>query len=694
MTKPTEEIARLAEYNTSSADVPHTMVGPDGYGYVEELPRLGGDVATVANWLADEVLDIVTVGVRWIPQSIRTRATGNIAASALVNGAVVNGVTLQTGDHVFRGLQTDPKENGIFTVVASGSAARATFADSAAELSRIGFVVREGVVGTGERWTLPMGENDINLGGTDLTFSLIGLDQSAAQPRSPKLDALVSSPLLFGPDAVFSYTGGLGLSTESLQSPIPTNAAIFLKGTTTTTNQNFLVQLELISDTVSNTLGGAATLNIHTEATANSGPVWAAASSVKLAPGFAFGTYSAFGLEQGINNLAGDYSDIGASAAIGVSLNGLGYRNSAALYVNNMQMYILATATTSSGNSTLTFSGGVPDWFKVGGVITNLDAPTTIPANAKIQSKTSTTIVLDQAVTGAGVAIGNRIQVAQPLWYQGIKFAPNGILQYSINDRSDSATSLHIGGSHTYGVDLSTATFGGAAIRLGAGSAPAAGIAYVQSGIDYPVLWAHSSGIIRFGNANFGTRITGNLGWGSDPSASTALVFSGSVNPGSGNALVANFASTLFPGSGAAGIFFQAGGTVNTSGNTIAGAYGAYLAGPLKAGGGTITNVYSLFLEAPSSGTNNYSLRAAGRVDLDAAVTVAAQVATPSGGSTSARLLMGTTSGFGLYYGSGAPTVSAAQGSLYLRSDGSSTSTRLYVNTNGSTTWTNVTTAA
>lgn len=48
----------------------------------------------------------------------------------------------------------------------------------------------------------------------------------------------------------------------------------------------------------------------------------------------------------------------------------------------------------------------------------------------------------------------------------------------------------------------------------------------------------------------------------------------------------------------------------------------------------------------------------------------------------------------GLYVGSGAPTISAAQGSLYLRTDGSSISTRLYVNTTGSTTWTNVTTAA
>ena len=42
-----------------------------------------------------------------------------------------------------------------------------------------------------------------------------------------------------------------------------------------------------------------------------------------------------------------------------------------------------------------------------------------------------------------------------------------------------------------------------------------------------------------------------------------------------------------------------------------------------------------------------------------------------------------------LYAGSGVPTISAVQGSLWLRTDGSSTSNRLYVNTNGSTGWTN-----
>lgn len=43
--------------------------------------------------------------------------------------------------------------------------------------------------------------------------------------------------------------------------------------------------------------------------------------------------------------------------------------------------------------------------------------------------------------------------------------------------------------------------------------------------------------------------------------------------------------------------------------------------------------------------------------------------------------------------GAGAPSMSAAKGSLYLNTTGSSTSTRLYVN-NGTTNWVAVTTAS
>jgi hypothetical protein len=71
-----------------------------------------------------------------------------------------------------------------------------------------------------------------------------------------------------------------------------------------------------------------------------------------------------------------------------------------------------------------------------------------------------------------------------------------------------------------------------------------------------------------------------------------------------------------------------------------------------------------------------------------------AAIALPAGGSTSCHLDISSTSNFGIYVGSGAPTVSAPKGSLYLRSDGSGTTDRMYVNTNGSTTWTAVTTVA
>lgn len=82
------------------------------------------------------------------------------------------------------------------------------------------------------------------------------------------------------------------------------------------------------------------------------------------------------------------------------------------------------------------------------------------------------------------------------------------------------------------------------------------------------------------------------------------------------------------------------------------------------------------------------------RLRIDGLASSATATATPAGGSTSVRLVFGTTAGFGVYVGSGAPTVSAAQGSLYLRSDGSSTSTRAYINSDGSTTWVAVTTAS
>lgn len=81
-------------------------------------------------------------------------------------------------------------------------------------------------------------------------------------------------------------------------------------------------------------------------------------------------------------------------------------------------------------------------------------------------------------------------------------------------------------------------------------------------------------------------------------------------------------------------------------------------------------------------------IKSTGPTLLQNATTVSA------GGATTSYLGVSSTIGLGLYWGSGVPTVSAAQGSLYIRTDGSSIATRMYINTNGTTGWTNVVTAA
>lgn len=76
------------------------------------------------------------------------------------------------------------------------------------------------------------------------------------------------------------------------------------------------------------------------------------------------------------------------------------------------------------------------------------------------------------------------------------------------------------------------------------------------------------------------------------------------------------------------------------------------------------------------------------------ALTAQNATAIPAGGTAGAGVLVSSTANFGIFFGSGAPTLSAAKGSLYLRSDGSGATDRIYVNTNGSTTWTALTSVA
>lgn len=118
------------------------------------------------------------------------------------------------------------------------------------------------------------------------------------------------------------------------------------------------------------------------------------------------------------------------------------------------------------------------------------------------------------------------------------------------------------------------------------------------------------------------------------------------------------------------------------------------------AGGGVAVSVVS-------SGTNEnvkYDAKGSGTVSIGSVSTgnvlltggggiVVVSGTLTAGGLTTCAVQIGT-SGPAIYSGSGAPSISAAlKGSLYLRSDGSSTSTRAYIATDNAGTWTAITTA-
>ena len=100
----------------------------------------------------------------------------------------------------------------------------------------------------------------------------------------------------------------------------------------------------------------------------------------------------------------------------------------------------------------------------------------------------------------------------------------------------------------------------------------------------------------------------------------------------------------------------------------------------------TVTGASTAASVAATGAVTGATVSATGNVTADSGTAPVA------GGA--AAFLATSTAGFGIYFGSGAPTVAAAKGSLYLRTDGTTTNDRAYINTNGSTTWTALTTAA
>lgn len=112
-------------------------------------------------------------------------------------------------------------------------------------------------------------------------------------------------------------------------------------------------------------------------------------------------------------------------------------------------------------------------------------------------------------------------------------------------------------------------------------------------------------------------------------------------------------------------------------------------------GAANVTNAYGVRIAAQSGAASiNIGLKNEGTSQFDGVATFRGATGLTAGGDIALRLTSAPTTSPAVLVGSGVPSLSAPKGSLYLRSDGTSTSTRAYINTDGGGTWTAITTAA
>ena len=104
-------------------------------------------------------------------------------------------------------------------------------------------------------------------------------------------------------------------------------------------------------------------------------------------------------------------------------------------------------------------------------------------------------------------------------------------------------------------------------------------------------------------------------------------------------------------------------------------------------------NAERMRISAAGAVTIGGTLDVTGGITGSSFLKASQSLATPAGGTSATGIILGTAT-VQIIWGSGAPTANVAKGSLYLRTDGSGINDRMYINTNGTTTWTAVVTVA
>ena len=350
--------------------------------------------------------------------------------------------------------------------------------------------------------------------------------------------------------------------------------------------------------------------------------------------------------------------------------------------------------STNAGTGALIVAGGV-------GVSGNLYVTGDIVGNIVVTGSTFTgnvtagNLLTGGLVSATGNVTGGNIRTAGIVSATGnitggnllsTTMSLSGNVLSAINSTANITTSANIsvGNALINGVTATTGNITGGNLRT-TGQVSATG--NVTGGNISTVGLITATGNVTGGNllATANVIVTGNVTSGNIivSSASTAATYSATGNVTGGN--VNSGAQVVATGNITGGNILTA-GLISATGNITGG----------NVLGGANVNA-TLFTGTTISVAGNVT---GGNVLSSAVISavgnarILSGTAVPAGGTAGAGYKMSSVTNFGIFFGSGAPTLAAAKGSLYMRTDGSATSDRMYVNTDGATAWTAVITAS